>query len=145
MFDPASTLEDVGATCTIVVQLILAISEFVDTVRDAPKEVQALGNQLAAQYAALGQLKVAIAGPRVSEVPEAWVTEFGKVLADTDDTIETLKGIIEKSKKTSVTGKAGQVVTSIKFSFESKQVRNLRARLHFQTSLIANLCTALNE
>jgi hypothetical protein len=143
--DPLSIAASIGSLCGTAVKLISAISEFVDSVRDAPKEVQALSNQLASQYAALGQLKVAIGAPRASEIPKDWFTEFEKVLVDTSETLTAVGKIVDKSKKTDVTRGAGQIMKSIKFTFEAKQVRNLKARLHFQTSLLANLLAALHE
>lgn len=135
----------IGSICGVTVRLISTLSEFVDEVREAPKEVQSLSNELASLYACLGHIKIAIQGPRVSKISDAWTTDFEKVVDDCGDTLADVQKIVDKARATETSRSAAQMWKMIKFSFKSKQVDLLRKRIAAQTGILSNLLAALAE
>ena len=117
MADPLTLIGDVGSISITIVRLIFTLSQFVDEVAQAPAEIQRLSNELAALYASLGQVKLAIENPRESSIPEGWTTQFESMLKDCEEALELLEGIVEKAKTKESKRTATQVWKSVRFSF----------------------------
>ncbi|KAK3382675.1 hypothetical protein B0T24DRAFT_602224 [Lasiosphaeria ovina] len=143
--DPLSMVASIGPICGTTVKLITTISDFVDSVQDAPKEVQALNTQLASLYACLGNTKVAIQEPRISGIPDTWKAAFEKLAEDCSATLDAVVKIVEKAKITETASSGSQIVRSIRFTFKSKQVAVLRTRLGNHAGLLTSLLATLNE
>lgn len=128
--DPLAIAASIGSLAGFALGLLTTLSEFVDAVREAPREVQCLSNELASLYAALGQVKIALQSPRVSTVPPAWIADVDKLVADCHDTLADVQRILDKARATQTAGSATQLWKVVTFEFESKQVDLLRKRIH---------------
>ncbi len=143
--DPLSLAASIGSLAGFAIRLLTTLSEFVDGVREVPKEVQCLSNELTSPYAALGHVKIALQSPRVSTIPPAWIADFDKLVADGHDTLADVQRILDKARATQTAGSATQLWKVAKFSFKSKQVDLLRKRIAAQTAILSNLLAALTE
>ena len=143
--DPLSIIASIGGICGTTVKLISNVSEFIDSVSQAPKEVQSLSNELASLYAGFGHIRVAIQAPRVSKLPEKWMDNFHELMTDSEATLKEVQALINKAKITETTGSAKLVWKSIKFVFNAKQVEFLKRRILSQNGILSNLLAALAE
>ncbi|KAM7183991.1 hypothetical protein V8F33_013262 [Rhypophila sp. PSN 637] len=143
--DPLSMAAGIGSLCGLTVKLIFAVSEFIDQVQQAPKEVQALNTELASLYAGLGHIKMAIQAPRISQIPPTWEADFNSLADDCDKTLKEVELIINKAKRTETTGSARQMLKTVRFVFKASQVEFLRRRIVSQNGILQILLAALTE
>lgn len=145
MADPLSMIASICAVCTVAVEIIKGLSEFIDEVHHTPTEVQALSSELASLYASLGHVKLAIQAPRIHEVPEAWKTDFFNFIQECTGTMTELQKIVEKAKITETNGSAHQMWKTVKFTFKSKQIELLRKRLLSENDILSRMLLVLAE
>ncbi|KAM7188957.1 hypothetical protein V8F20_010369 [Naviculisporaceae sp. PSN 640] len=114
--EPLAAVATIGSLCGLAVKLISTVSEFIDQVQQAPKEVQALNTELASLYAGLGHIKMA-----------------------------EVEVIVKKAKKTETTGSARQMLKTVRFVFKASQVQFLRRRIVSQNGILEILLAVLIE
>ncbi|OAL43352.1 hypothetical protein IQ07DRAFT_298088 [Pyrenochaeta sp. DS3sAY3a] len=143
--DPLSIVAGVSGICAVTAKLISALSEFVDNVQEAPKEVRALSSDLAAFYNVFTRIRLAIEAPRVSPIPDGWKDEFETLTSDCLDTVKQTKKIVDEAVVTTTTSKAQQMWRTVKITFKTKKLEFLRHRLVSQIATVSLSLDCLDE
>jgi hypothetical protein len=143
--DPLSVISGISGICSITVQLIYKLSNFVDEVKTAPAEVQALSNELAAFYSWLGQMKLLLESPRVHELPNDWTDKFSTLMKNCSETLAQLEDIVKRASKIITERRTTQVWKSVKYTFKDKQVAELRKRIASYNAILTGMLLVLSE
>lgn len=143
--DPLSVTANIGSLCALTVKLISTISEFIDSVQQAPTEVQSLSNELASLYASFGHIRVAVQAAKPFDLPDKWKDNFDRLMLDCESTLGEVHVLVAKAKITETQGSVKLVWKSVKFVFKEKQVEFLRRRIVAQNGILQNLLGALAE
>lgn len=145
IMDPFSIVAGVSGICAVTAKLISALSEFVDNVQEAPKEVRALSSDLAAFYNVFTRIRLAIEAPRISPIPDGWKDEFETLTSDCLDTVKQTKKIVDEAVVTTTTSKAQQMWRTVKITFKTKKLEVLRLRLVSQIATVSLSLDCLDE
>lgn len=129
--DPLSSIANVAS---IAVILLSKLSEFVDSAKNAPAEVQRLNNELALLYSYLGRVKiVADAGINLTEEVKALLM---KAIKDCETTMGTLQDLIDKSKKAETKRLLNQILKTVKFAWTEAEIKKIRAEILVEIDIL---------
>jgi len=114
----------IGSLCSTAIKQISTISAFIDAVQQAPADVQALNNELASLYSALGHIRIAVryrtraptrCRNRGRKDSEKLADECGKTLAN-------IEVIVAKARVKKVAVSSTNMWTTVNFVFGKNQV-----------------------
>lgn len=143
--DPLSITASVTGICAVTAKLISTLSDFVDNVQEAPKEVRALNADLAAFYSTFTRIRLAVEAPRISGIRDGWTDDFDKLTTVCLETLQQIKEIVDKAVVTETTSTATQVWKTVKMTFKFKRIEYLRSRLVSQVVVLSVLLETLDE
>ena len=143
--DPLSITASVTGICAVTAKLISTLSDFVDNVQEAPKEVRALNADLAAFYSTFTRIRLAVEAPRISGIRDGWTDDFDKLTTVCLEMLQQIKEIVDKAVVTETTSTATQVWKTVNMTFKFKRIEYLRSRLVSQVVVLSVLLETLDE
>ena len=139
--DPA-TLFAISSTA---VRTILALSRYVDEVRNASTEVQELSAQVSSTHLIISQLKVIIAKPEAATYMNDWESTFEPLLIHCHTTLKQIEDAVIKAKVKEKCSSAGQVLKRMKWTFKQDEVDKLSKNLEVHKDNLDRMLQVLSR
>ena len=131
MGDPFSIVSGVFGLSAIAVKVIISLSGYVDSVRGAKAEVQALSVEISTVHAVLGELKI-----QIDEYPDAeakLATEsksaVKRVLEHCEITLLGLGRMVDKAQAVVTESGMERMVKTVRWKFKDGEVKRFKEML----------------
>lgn len=131
MTDPFSIAVGIFGLSSLAVKLIASISSYVDSVRGARADVQALSVGTSAVYTVLGRLKLELDRDPKAEgnLTEGSRDAARRVLEHCKGTLLGLEKMVEKAQVVNLESGMERVVKTVRWKFKEAEIGRFRERL----------------
>lgn len=147
MAEPFSIVAGVFDLSAIAVKLIISFSSYVDSVRGAKADVQALSVDISTTYTILGELKLKLdgdsgAGSQLASDPLATVQ---RVLEHCKYTLLGLERMVEKAQVVELESGMERMVKTVRWKFKDGEIKKYKAWLREDKANLQMIMQVLSQ